>query len=233
MRKVNFILSLLVVFLLTPMSFALTLDIDRVSGYYSGSGGEFSIKSLDLLWVLANYDSETKGKWGTNSFQSFCLEHNEYVSPPGNYDFTISDKAIAGGVGPVGDPISKGTAWLYAQFVKGTLAGYEYTPGAGRAADAKALQETIWWLEDEIGDPGVGNEFRNLVLGVFGTEAAAKVDFTGDYIKVLNLWVTGHPGEYSYRKQDQLVYVPEPGILILLGIGLSAVGLVARRYKKI
>jgi len=30
-----------------------------------------------------------------------------------------------------------------------------------------------------------------------------------------------------------LTQVPEPGILILLGIGLSAVGLVARRYKKI
>lgn len=58
---------------------------------------------------------------------------------------------------------------------------------------------------------------------------------------VLNLWNTDvGEGPYAnyltednynnYKKQNMLIAVPEPGILILLGIALSCVGLAARRY---
>ena len=72
----------------------------------------------------------------TPSFQTFCLETDEFTGDnPTN--FLVSDEAVLGGSGgPSPDPISNGTAWLYARFATGSLAGYVYTAGVGRAASA-------------------------------------------------------------------------------------------------
>ncbi len=48
-----------------------------------------------------------------------------------------------------GDPLDPRTAYLYTKFVSGTLAGYDYTPSTGRIFSAKALQDVIWYIEDE------------------------------------------------------------------------------------
>jgi len=241
MRKLIFVLSLFLVLIIVPMAMADTVTITRVSGYFQSgfNGGEFTVvindtnSAPDLNWVLQHYiNSITSGIGGYTGFQTFCVERAETIGA-NILDFSISQKAIYGGNPPDGDPISKGTAWLYAQFVKGTLSGYDYTPGPGgnRPADAKLLQETIWWLEDEITtDPGSGNKFRNLVFSYFGNDwSKAKADNNGYYpVAVLNVWK-----QDGTVAQDQLVYVPEPRILILLGIGLSVVGLAARRFRKI
>ena len=107
------------------------------SRYRQGNGGEFSVGILDPVLnskILGYYDSKAVVN---GRFQTFCLESDEYIGLPSPiYAFQISNAAKDGGRNtptPLGgnttgmsDRISQGTAWLYAAFAKGTLAGYDY-----------------------------------------------------------------------------------------------------------
>jgi hypothetical protein len=210
------------------------VTVTRVSGYYSGIGGEFTI--LGSPWANpVHYSSDTLVTLGNQTgFQTFCIEYNEHIS--GTRWAELNTKAINGGVGGGSpDPLSIGAAWLYKQFAEGNLDGYDYAPGSGREASAAALQATLWWLEDEIaGQPD--NSFTSLVLAQFGNAAAAKADYdpstAGFQVRVINMWGVDANGniDYTKRKQDMLVYlVPDGGMtLVLLGCGLLGLAAVRR-----
>jgi hypothetical protein len=224
--------------------------MDNTSEYSYGNGGEFrAVPSSDLLTALNNlsgYAAVTKGtvtsatdgsSWGYQSamagaayFQTFCIEYNEEFSPGTTYSVSLSNNALYGGNKPDGDPISIGTAWLYKTFAAGTLSGYNYAYSAGRQSQssAGALQQAIWWLEEEPN--GVRNSFidaaEEALYGAGNTgggyDTKIRADANGLYgVQVMNL---GVPGEV----QDQLVIVPVPepttliaGALLLLPFGLS------------
>jgi hypothetical protein len=207
--------------------------------YQTGQGGEFTLDpNDDLSWVLGNYDSKAL-LYGGTAFQTFCLEENEYIYGNTVHSATLSNAAIKGGVGGVGsgtaDPVSVGTARLYYEFAKGSLANYNYSATTAaevtaRKASAAALQQTIWWLEGELSTLSDSNIFKIYILDKYVTAAAAMADNNGAYpVMALNLWALGHPGELNYLRQDQLVVTPIPGAIWLLGAGL--VGLVGIRRR--
>jgi hypothetical protein len=204
-------------------------------------GGEFTVQAMDFNFnVLSNYAPVTRnqlyqtgGVATTNTFQTFCLEMNEYVSAGGLYTADLSGAAYAGGRGGGSpDPLSVGTAWLYSQFAKGTLQGYAYTSGEpAREASAAALQVAIWYLEEEItGSTATGsylgsNVYLTLVASQFGSLSNAMANDTSNQygVRVLNL--TAADG----RHQDMLVATPIPSAVWLLGAGI--VGLVGLRRR--
>jgi hypothetical protein len=227
-------------------SMSVTL-IDNTSEYSYSNGGEFrgvGSSDLDAAINWNAYSSKTSGtmgaadvgSWGYPSdiyhgqkyFQTFCIEYNEEFNPGTPYSVGISEKAMYGSQPPNGDPLSIGTAWLYSQFAKGTLSGYNYNYGAGRqdSADAGALQQAIWWLEDEPN--GVDNSFVTLAETTLTmNDAQIKADANGLYgVRALNL---GAPGQV----QDQLVIVPETttliaGVMMLLPFGASTLRFVRK-----
>lgn len=213
-----------------------TVTVVRTANYYDTTyqGGEFTMKGSP--WANpAHYSPATLVAGG---FQTFCLELNEYLSGQPFHAY-LNTAAVAGGIGGGSpDPISMGTAWLYKKFAEGTLSGYDYTPGPGRAASARALQEAIWYLEDEMGTLTAGAAYYvNLAVTQFGSLANAKADYSqaaaGFRVAVVNLYGIDANGgtDWNARKQDMLVYLPDGGMsLMLMGSGLLGLALIRRKH---
>ncbi|MCF7762220.1 MAG: VPDSG-CTERM sorting domain-containing protein [Verrucomicrobia bacterium] len=225
-----------------------TVDLRRFNGYFSGDGGEFSMKPIDgpLTAYVSSYSPKaTKVSGGATYIQSFCLETQENVTIPGTYHYDLSDSAIKGGA-VVSDPVSSGVGWLFSQFARGILSGYSYTPGAGRVASAKDLQDAIWYLEAEDLTVPLTNPFLVLVGGKFTGGIAGAASTSGFYIpsggikKAADFGVGAvNLGDApTYPAQDQIYYnkhgdttVPDGGsTLVLLGMAFVCINSVRRRF---
>ncbi len=237
MRSRNVIALLIAMAMLAasaPMAQAYTLTTGANLGpYLSGTGGgEFTV-NLTGFDPLPFYDDKTKNQNGTtglsNTFQTFCLETNEYIYKNSVYDAVFNNAADNGGVaGGRPDPISKGTAWLYLQFAKGIWGGYNYS--VDRTTSAAALQNTIWFLEGEASDPGETNYFRQAVKSQFTTLDNAMLDDDVGIVKVLNLTSDQLIGN-THLRQDVLVVTPIPAAVWLLGAGVIGLVGVRRRMR--
>jgi len=208
-----------------------TISLDRNTGYYSGNGGEFTATPQGPFQAyLAYYDSDAKypATGPQTGFQTFCIEGSETVGIPGTYNVQLNNSAIQGTVGPGGDPIKKGTAYLYSEFANGTLAGYTYTPGTAREASAAALQQAIWYLEGEAG--GVANSFVTLASTI-PNYTDPNFDGVSRAYPVMAMNLSTPNG----RNQDLLVVVPEPSTYLaagLLGLPLLLVLRAGRQARK-
>lgn len=218
---------------------ALTLTADRVAGYYSGVGGEFTIFGTGYEF---GYDVKaTAVKSGVRGFQSFCLERNETITVPGAYNYTQNDFAMLGGYGGGNpDPLSIGTAYLYNSFARGVLAGYNWTPGTSRQGSAGLLQQAFWYLEDELSLTSSqisANSFLSAVVSQYGSLAAGKTTASSSQLNVLGVHVLNLTSASGAPRQSQLVYVPG-GIITpdggvsatLLGLSLLGLNRLRRRF---
>lgn len=190
-----------------------TVTVNSTAGRI-GPGGAFAI---------------TGGTYAGPSFETFCLEYNEYLSIGGTYTVTLNTSAVQGGVGVVDnsvagnhgvlnsyDPLSSNTAWLYSQFIAGGAGLTGWSPTAGNKDE---LQKAIWYFEDEIAMP-VSGYALSLIAD------ANSVTRTGLYgVRVMNLT------DSNGRHQDLLAPIPEPGTYAMFLAGLGLMGVIARRRR--
>lgn len=220
------------------------------NSYRMGDGGEFQVRVVSGFAGNTGMASDT-GLNGSaaNTFQTFCVERNEYLPAFGTQvTVTIDTAAIRGGYfGGNPDPIGYETAYLYTQFRRGILSNYEYTnqPTSGdgintRRGTARALQLAFWVLEEEYGPHG----------GSYGEAwAHGRVDAAGGYTtdqrNLAKAWITeafnagwtsiGKVRVLNYMNpngefgQSLLTLIPLPSAGCLALAGLLVVGVRRRR----
>jgi len=218
MKKIMMIAMVVLVaaLLAVPSSFAYPVSagqyiwVDRIDTVGGGDGGgEFSIHS-------ASPSS------GNKLFETFCLEKNEYITIPGKYYIhTIQDAVVNGGEGGGSpDPLDSKTKYLFYKFSAGTLSGYGNTNES-----ANALQEAIWYIENEITSLSAG------LATTFYTDALNAGQGTWD-VKAMNLVTFKTDGSIDHKQSLLVAQVPEPATLLLLGAGLLGTGMMVRRRKR-
>ena len=119
--------------------------------YQSGSGGEFAFQTLNPVgWLDSSaYAATTKNQGYANSFQTFCLEVGETISF-GHLRRQPQLEGCQWRHGRWTPPGSRfeGTGYLYSEFAKGTLTGYNFGGTAARDRPQRRFPDAIWWLED-------------------------------------------------------------------------------------
>jgi hypothetical protein len=225
-------------------------QVKTISGYgpyQTGQGGEFTLQvigsgSPDLNPYLGYYAAgainQVSGALNQPSFQTFCVEGGENIYANSTYDISLGSSTVFSGT-----PLSAGAAFLYYEFAKGTLVGYDYaTTVAARKADADKLQRAIWWLMgQEAQTYTASNPYMLLAVTTFGSQAAALAAnsslATPISVSVLSLWVPGQVGNPAGKRQDQLILTgdqgyntPDGGMTIAF-LGMAMTGLAALRRR--
>jgi len=217
---------------LSPGVVANTVVLTQTEYYYA-DGGEFTAWTSPDSFAKYYAPSTVISVNNQIGFQTFCVEANVYFWPDVTYSYT------EGNVDSQGRALTEGAAWLYSQFAKGVLTGYDFNntvQGGSRWQDAGLLQSAIWYLQGgqsgggSFAFGGAGNPFYDLAASALGPnfETAAAPDQFG--VEVMELWDSS---DNAY--QNQLVFndppVPDHGAtLTLLALSLAGLAVFAHGF---
>jgi len=192
------------------------------------NGGEFTAVTTPAGIFNGSYAPSAIINGG---FETFCVQTTVYFDLGTSYSYTLANNDSKG------NALSLGAAYLYYEFGKGLLSGYNYlsTGSPSRNTDAGALQAAIWYFQGQpipSGFPSIGSDpFVSLAIGAAGgTLADALAANNGTYsVEILQLT----DGTYGcVQNQLVLTQVPETtSTLMLFGAALTTLGFAGRKLR--